>query len=371
MPREARSWRLYTRADSAFWQVQWGGRGAPREALGVPSDHPRTEAEGEVARRYVARGGKGRASATTAGPLARLELAELVPLYIEQVEATYRGKDATYASRKATDLSEYVATRWKHASDITTDEWKEAMSKLHHKNKGPLRWRSIAHLAHTLRGFLEWCQQKGIIQTVPQLEGPSTKEQRMDSNQRRALTVDEMEAFLWALALMGEDRALRIYIVLLETWQRKSTIEAMTLRWVDFTRETITIPAMHFKTGVEKEIDLTPRCAVAIRGELTESQDIGPDKPIFGRFNFHQSWDDKKKGGVFGRALTMAAIDRHGLTAHHVTRHTAATLALESGVSILGAMAQGGWDSMQSMERYTHQRLQHARQAARARVVTR
>ena len=51
-------------------------------------------------------------------------------------------------------------------------------------------------------------------------------------------------------------------------------------------------------------------------------------------------------GGVFGRAVTMAGIDRHGLTAHHVTRHTAATLALGSGVSILGAMAQGGCDPL-------------------------
>jgi site-specific recombinase XerD len=51
----------------------------------------------------------------------------------------------------------------------------------------------------------------------------------------------------------------------------------------------------------------------------------------------------------------------HGLTPHHVTRHTAATLALENGVSVLGVMAQGGWDSMQSMQRYTHAQLQHAR----------
>jgi integrase len=114
--------------------------------------------------------------------------------------------------------------------------------------------------------------------------------------------------------------------------------------------------------------DLTPRCAEAIREELADVKNIDPARPIFGRFNFHQAWGKERQGGVFGRALTMAGIDRHGLTPHHATRHTAATLALENGVSILGAMAQGGWDSMQSMERYTHQRLQHARQAARARA---
>jgi len=66
----------------------------------------------------------------------------LVPLYIEQVEATYRGKDPHYAERKATDLMEYVVRRpdlkvqpaghrWNNAADITADAWKEAMPQLH------------------------------------------------------------------------------------------------------------------------------------------------------------------------------------------------------------------------------------------------
>ena len=125
-------------------------------------------------------------------------------------------------------------------------------------------------------------------------------------------------------------------------------------------------------------IDLTPRCAEAIREEVAQVQNIDPDRPIFGAFDFHQEavrkWKDKdgnehqyEDGGVFARACRMAGIDQHGLTPHHVTRHTAATIAMENGVSILGVMAQGGWDSMQSMQRYTHANLQHARQAARAR----
>jgi integrase len=315
-----------------------------------------------------------------------LPLAELIPLYIEHVEGTYRGKDRRYASRKATDLSEYVAAHWKHATEITADDWREAMMQLHHKKGGPLRWRSIAHVAHTLRLFLEWCRDKGVIEDVPEVEVPGTDEQRMDASDRRAFTEDEMEMFLWALAVMGEGHALRIYITLFETWQRKSTIEAMTPRWVNFHNETITIPAKHFKTKREKVIDLTPRAAEAIRSEIAEKypgdNPIRLDEAVFGPFDFHQEavrkWKDRDgnehrydDGGVFARACRMAGIDQHGLTPHHVTRHTAATLALENGVSILGVMAQGGWDSMQSMQRYTHANLQHARQAARARVVAR
>jgi integrase len=372
MPREARPWRVYKRADSQFWQVQWGGRATHREALDVTTERTRAEAEGEAARRWVARGGQGKTTKASTSELANLALAELIPLFIEHVEKTYRGKDPQFASRKGTDLVEYVAPLWKSADEITANAWEEAMLKLHHKKGGPLRWRSIAHVAQTLKAFLSWCQQKGVVAEVPKLGTPSTDEQRMDMSERRAFTEEEMEAFLWALALQEEGRALRIYTVLFETWQRKSTIEAMTLRWVDFKRETITIPAKHFKTRKEKIIDLTPRCAEAIKLEiedwaLTAGAKPDPDRTIFGRFNFHQSWNEKKKGGVFGRALTLAGIDPHGLTPHHATRHTAATLAMENGVGVLGAMAQGGWDSMQSMQRYTHSSLKHARVAARAR----
>jgi integrase len=282
-------------------------------------------------------------------------------------------------------LSEYVAEHWKHATEVTAESWVKVMLKLHHTNGGPLRWRSIAHVAHTLRAFLEWCKAKHIIDDVAVIDVPSTKDQRMDGNARRAFTEDEMERFLWALALMGEGRALRIYITLFETWQRKSTIEALTPRWVNFHNESITIPAKHFKTGKEKLIDLTPRAAEAIRAEIAAKsageEPIRLDEPVFGSFDFHQEavrkWKDVagnehqyEDGGVFARACRSADIDQHGLTPHHVTRHTAATLALENGTSILGAMAQGGWDSMQSMQRYTHAQLQHARQAARARSRT-
>src|SRR2546423_438760 len=65
--------------------------------------------------------------------------------------------------------------------------------------------------------------------------------------------------------------------------------------------------------GLNFLASFTPRCAEAIRDELADAQNIDPDHPIFGRFDFHQEWDDEKKGGLFGRALTMTGIDRHGL----------------------------------------------------------
>jgi integrase len=121
----------------------------------------------------------------------------------------------------------------------------------------------------------------------------------------------------------------------------------------------------------------------SIRAEIAEKyrgdEPIPLDEPLFGPFDFQavRKWKDREgnehqyeDGGVFARACRMAGIDQHGLTPHHVTRHTAATLALANGTSILGAMAQGGWDSMLSMQRYTKPTLAHAREAARARSRT-
>jgi integrase len=65
---------------------------------------------------------------------------------------------------------------------------------------------------------------------------------------------------------MGEERAHRIYTALFETWVRRSTLRALTPRWIDWKAETITIPAKHNKTRREKVIDLTPRAAASDQG---------------------------------------------------------------------------------------------------------
>ena len=69
---------------------------------------------------------------------------------------------------------------------------------------------------------------------------------------------------------------------------------------------------------------------------------------------------------MFGRACRAAGIDGHGLTPHHVTRHTAATLAAEKpSATLAGLMAQGAWRSASIPEKYLHPNLQAARRVTR------
>jgi integrase len=197
-----------------------------------------------------------------------------------------------------------------------------------------LSWGSIANLANTLRAFLRYCAGLGAVESVPEIKNPSAKQLAGDRAYLRPLDSDERGAFLWALAVEGEARALRIYIALFETWMRKGALAAMTPRWVNFAQERIKIPSAYTKAQRgDLEIDLTPRAAEAIRAEMGDTVEL--DAPIFGAFDYR---------ALFPRIAEVAGIDLTGLTAHHVTRRTAATLAGEKpGASLAALKSQGGW----------------------------
>lgn len=363
MARHPKPYSLQRRADSPYWWVRFPD--GHRESLEIElGDRP--AAEREAAARFLARGGDpGKRRAAEANKL--VELPKLIELFVADVEAKYTGKDKRHVDRIEGDLVYHVEAYVSDVRKITGDWWDEHKVKLHHSREGGrLKWRSIAHLGQTLRRFLRWCHKRGLLETVPELTPPSSVDQKADSAPRKAMSEEQVHAFIAALRQLGEDRAARIYTVLFESWQRKSTIEALTLRWIDWKAETITIPAEHFKTRREKLIDLTPECAAAIRQELAERGTISLDESIFGRFDFHQEWDAERKGGVFGRALVLAGIDPYGLTPHHVTRHSAASIAGgRPGASLAGLMAQAGGDSAAMAERYLHPSLKDARRLTR------
>lgn len=383
MPRIAAGWRLRRRKNSPYWYVYFVlNRRERLISTEVPLSQPEEarRAAGEIVLRETGAQGQpaGRGGAALAAQLARdLDLKSLSDAWLDELLRT-QGKKVH--SRRQTDMIHYVEPNWAHPADITSESWialtwnraTRTVGKLHHSQGGPLKWRSIAHLADTLRHFLRYCASRGVIATVPEIKSPPMKLQKADRAPLRPFDEEEMEAFLWALAIMGEGRALRAYTTLFETWVRKSTLERMTPRWLDFRRETITLRAQFYKSGKEKVIDLPPRAAEAIRAELEaragDGNPIGLDEPIFGRFDFHQAWDDEKKGGVFGRALTLAGIDPHGLTPHHSTRRTAMTLAGESpDASLSGLMAQAGIDSASIVEVYLKPQLKAARKITRKR----
>jgi hypothetical protein len=374
MPRRAAGFHLEMRAGSPYYQAFFtlAGKGIRRSTGVLPPNEARARQEAAaIVAREAERLGQKPEGALAAAVGEHLDLRSLADLWIDQLTREHGKK---HADRMDTDLLNYIEPRWKHPREITSEAWKRAKLELRERTTRlgrPLSWRSIAHVGNTLRHFLRFCADRGALETVPEIR-LSTKEakaSRERTSPRVAFDGDQREAFLWALAVMNEGRALRVYTVLFETWMRKSSLEAMTPRWIDFKGERISIPAEHIKGGKAKVIDLTARAAEAIRGEIDEHD--GPIKleaPIFGHFDFHQAED--RGGGLFGRALAMAGIDRHGLTPHHSTRHTGLTLGgQQPGATLSGLMAQSGIDTATIVEVYLHPSLEAARRITRSRTV--
>lgn len=274
------------------------------------------------------------------------------------LKAIKKSHSASYGSRATTDLA-YIEAKFTDVGEISSKAWEAWKTELHTtatERREFLTWGTIANLANTLRAFLRWCADQGHIESVPEIKNPTFKQLAADRAYLRPLDADEQQAFLWALAIEGEGRALRVYIALFETWMRKGALAAMTPRWLNFARETIKIPSRYTKAQRgDVEIDLTPRAAEAVRAELGKVVD--PDRPVFGAFDYR---------ALFLRVAALAGIDLAGLTPHHVTRRTAATLAgAKPGASLAALKAQGGWRSSSVVDTYMRPSLEAARKVTR------
>lgn len=378
MPRHADGPRLWFRKDSPFIWARTtiaGKRWA--EPTTVPqSGGDRARATREAASLYLeACRKRGRKAPAVPGRvLEQLDVTALVAQFLAHEEDTYQGHDEHRVSRFKTDLKHYVIPRWPRVTDITSDAWLVARRELHRSAGGPLGKTSIARCANTLRQFLRFCHDLGVIDSVPEIASPTTKEQRAEEEKRTALTDRTRDKFLKALLQLGETRAHRIYTVMFFSLLRKGELAALDETWIDWDKQTVTVPGAHSKSGEREVIDLHPRVARAIRSQIRE-QKPNRGEPIFGRFDFHQANTAKLQGGLFGRACLKAAIAKlrddgtvefAGLTPHHLARHTAATLAADrDGTTLVELMALARWRSVAMAERYLHPTVEHGRRASR------
>jgi integrase len=378
MARHSSGFHLRSRAGSPFWYVRATLPGGKRweESTGVPRAGDREAATRRGAGLYVeALARAGVRAPISAAVAEQLDLYDLVGQYLAREEESYRGNDGRHVGRIRTDLKLYVLHRWKRIEEITADAWLSARKELHKDEKGPLGSRSIAHLANTLRHFLRWAKGLGFIAAMPEIESPKAKKQRAEQAERASLDAGQRDRLLSALRGMGEHRASRIYTALFYSLLRKGELAALTLRWVSFRDREIRIPAEHTKSGEPETIPLHPMVARAIRGELKERESIEPDEAVFGTFDFHQANDKKRQGGIFGRACLRAklaklkpdgTVDFRGLTAHHVTRHSSATIAAgRRGTTLEELMALGRWKDAQIPSRYLHPTVKAGRRASR------
>lgn len=387
MSRQTEGIKLRRRHGRDVWYARATLPGGERweASTGVALTGDRGEASRKAAALYLAAITEfaGRRAAIPSSIAKDLELTDLAADYLADERATYKGHDGRHHGRLETDIDRYILPRWTHVEQITSAAWLDARAALHKGNGGDLGWRSIGHLANTLRHFLRWARAKGAIATVPEIESPKSKDQRAEQAPRKAMNAKQRDRFLQALRGMKEFRAERIYRGLFFSLLRKGELAALTLRWVNFGTRIVTVPADHSKSGETEEIHLHPDLARAIRGEMKARGKLTFDEPVFGKFDFHQANTPELLGGIFGRACLRAklvklvpvkphgavpelVIDFDGLTAHHVTRHSSATIAAgKRGTTLEELMALGRWKDAQIPSRYLHPTVAAGRRASR------
>jgi integrase len=259
-----------------------------------------------------------------------------------------RKRNARYAAQVETDIARHVVPRFPLVSEITREAWNKAQLEMQDEAR-PLSLRTCQRVTVSLRRFLRYCEDVKAIEKLPALQTASGEDVAVTQAERRAFTRGERDRFLTAMRKL-DARAHRIYTTLLYTALRKSGLERLLVRWIDRRTSYLTLPARAQKRGKgSRSFYLHPKARAAIWAEKMARGQLGPDEPLFGPFDF----DDHRKG-LFWRAVRAAKIPEHGLTAHHVTRHTACTIAGNEGATFAELMALGGWTTPAMAMRYFH-----------------
>lgn len=291
------------------------------------------------------------------------QLAHVAGAYLDDVESRIESgellRNESYHADAERDLRCHILLRFKRVEEITTASWKAAASAWH---AGGLKWRSIQRLTITARHVLRHASALGMLPVVPELRSPKREMVVAEEAPRRAMTEKERRKFLIEVKKISE-RAWRIYVVLFWSAMRRSDLRRLTLRQINWKTKFAEFPAPKTKSKKEGQaIWLHPRVVRALRAEIATKKKLGLDKKKLGLDDpiFSRTFSVEKTGK---KAMRAAGLDMHGLTAHHVTRHTTATLAGDAGASLAELMALGRWSSPQMAMRYMHENAKRSKAA--------
>lgn len=202
--------------------------------------------------------------------------------------------------------------------------------------------RYVAALRATLN---EAARMKWIMRV------PTFRELEEPKERVRWLTDAEVERLLAACPSHWRG----MVVVSLATGLRQSNVRAMRWEWVDFERQTLTIPGACFKNGKDFAIPLPDEAVAALREE------VGKHEQFVFTFNgkpitqiCHTAW----KG-----ALNKAGIEDFRW---HDMRHTWATRMAHRNVPTQALQKLGGWETMAMVNKYAHHDVESLRQYVEA-----
>lgn len=345
-------WHLYEREGSSVLHCHYTVAGKLiRHSTG---ERDRSRADEAAARAYLEAHIRARVPVPASSerePLRRIGAAFLADLERrlerrELIRSPRYFKDAKFALARVTQ-------RWTDIAEIGPG-WKNALLDWHAEGTG---YRYLQIVTVFARALLRWAEEAGHMHgvTMPKLRGPQGEDVSSEASERRPLSEDERDRVLAEIKKLSP-RAHRIYTVLFYTGARKSDLERMQLRQIDWKSGFVKLPPRQTKSKARDQVLwMHPKALKAIRAEIATSKIVDPEALVFGPFNSVRVW---------ALALDKAKIsDRDGLTPHHVTRHTAATIAGDKGATLAELMAFGRWATPQMAARYMKVNAAQAKKA--------
>lgn len=373
--------KVYPREDSdVLWVRYWIGDQLCREPTGETDRGAAEERAAEIWQAAKARAGD------PVGPddAIAIPLTRYAARLVDEVKTL--GRADSYARDIEIDLRLHILPHWKTAASVTSLDWEQRQIDLHAKGLG---WASVKRVGKHLRMLLRFCMRKGAIVNVPEILSPAQELIDREQVAQAGMSREDRDAFLSYLARRGNHRVRRIYEVMFFNLYRQSTVQRITPAWLNLKEQTIRVPASKAKNSTTRVYWLHPRTMKALQEQIAANTraerrkkrsavTVDLTKPIFGKFdNSTVFWTACKKLGLVtftpaiydGRRCTQKEkiTDKRGLTPHHVTRRTAATMLVEAGVSTKDRMAAGGWETVEAAERYDlpKEQLERSRRALR------
>lgn len=324
---------LYRRGDR--WWVQFYIHGRRTRAPTGESDRGRAEER--------AAGIWQEAKARSGDPVVGVVSRSLAAIAADLVsEARTMGRADTYARDLEVDLRLHILRRWQTPEAITSLGWEQARIDIHAEGQ---TWASVKRIGKHLRLLLRYCVRKGALASEPVIHSPSKELIAREAIEHEALSRKDRDRLLADMRKRGNLRAARCYEVMFFNLFRRSTVARLMPSWVDLKARTVRVPASNAKNSKTRTYWLHPKALRALREQMRENASVS--SPIFGSFDHSNVfWSAVERLGIASRE------EKRGLTPHHVTRRTAATMLVEAGATTKDRMAAGGWDSVEAAERY-------------------
>jgi integrase len=136
----------------------------------------------------------------------------------------------------------------------------------------------------------------------------------------------------------------------LATGLRQSNVRAMRWTWVDFERETLTIPGEFFKNGKDFAIPLSEEALAVLRAEQGKHDEFV--------FTWHGDPITQISHTAWKATLARAGIENFRW---HDMRHTWATRMTRKNVPTQALQKLGGWETMAMVNKYAHHDVESLR----------